>query len=112
MKTEPGPESLEIEEQKVEVSSESDVAEPIEVPSPDPPKLPEIKKPIEEEKKPEPVKPLKEEVKIENLNNADLNSFVFITESEFQGKFSESYYHTKFSELERYPSVEEAVSDL
>jgi hypothetical protein len=35
-----------------------------------------------------------------------------VSESDFQGKYQETYYFKKFSETERYPDVKEAVSEL
>lgn len=69
------------------------------------------KPPVVEQQVEEP-KINQEPPKAQSMNNAELNSYVFVSEEEFKNKFMESYYHTQFSKLERYPSVKEAVEDL
>jgi len=40
------------------------------------------------------------------------DALVVISEEEFQGKFQETYYFQKFSEIERKPDLGETISDL
>ena len=77
-------------------------------------KLPKINK-LEKVKN---LKKLKTEIKddinskIEPLKNADNNTLVMISETDFQEKFESTYYFQKFSETERSPPVDEAIWDL
>lgn len=96
------PAPAKIEEEKVEILPsipKKKVHEVEEVKAP--PILPKLEKPAPD--------PPSDSIKNTNI---DSNSLVMISESDFQGKFSETYYFQKFSETERKPDFTEAIMEL
>jgi hypothetical protein len=53
-----------------------------------------------------------EEKVINQINNDELAEFVFVGEEEFSANFEKTYYFQQFSQLDRYPDLDQAMEEL